>query len=249
MGSQGVQFRGVEAVMAVYDNLKIIAWSITYGKLINMKFVGSNWSEAREALKIFLEQLENSETSSVYTLNLYEDLPKGEKIRISTEPDYSFNFILQANSDPRGLYGGRNTQINTLLDKVTKLEAQLAIREDDDEPDNSIGAILGSIFDFKDPEVVNWIRSKAIGIADKLFAGVSLPATHTNVIPMNTQSAKIGAITAEDPVLVNEEQQKKMQHAMEILARVDPNLGDNLMKLAMIAQNDPGKYTVMSKML
>src|ERR1700733_730145 len=100
MAGQGVQFRGVENVLQVYDNLKVQAWSITYGKNINMKFVGESWEEAREALNVFLCQLEASGTNAVYTLNLYEDLKgKATQIKLSTEPDYAFNFVLQANDN------------------------------------------------------------------------------------------------------------------------------------------------------
>ena len=255
MGAQGVQFRGNEAVLQVYDNLKVQAWSITYGKNINMKFVGESWDEAREALRVFLDQLEASCTNAVYTLNLYEDLKgKATQIKLSTEPDYSFNFVVFSNENPNGLYAQRNTATNQLLEKVTRLEAQLAIKEsdedEDEEPDNSIGAILGSIFDLKDPQFKEWVRQKAIGFADKFFSGTPAPAAPANIIPMQTSgAAKIGGVSAEDPVLIDKPEQELMQHALEILARIDPKLGSNLMKLAKIAESDPARYTMLAGML
>lgn len=254
MGAQGVQFRGVDSVLEVYDNLKIMAWSITYGKNINMKFVGESWDQAREALRVFLGQLEASSTNAVYTLNLYEELKgKATQIKLSTEPDYAFNFVVFSNENPNGLYAQRNTATNQLLEKVTKLEAQLALRdnedEDDEEDDNSIGGILGSIFDFKDPQFKEWVRQKAIGFADKFFSGNGNPPPPANVIPMQSTAAKIGGVSAEDPVLIDDVEQKTMQHALEILARLDPKLGSNLMKIAKIAESDPTKYNMFVKML
>lgn len=241
MGAKGVQFRGIVAVMEVYDNLKIIAWAIACDKNINMKFHGNTWEESREALNTFLTQLEKSGTSSVYTLHLYEDLPKGAKIRLSLEPDYSFNFVVLSDEDSRGVYGGRNTAINSLLDKVTSLEAKLAAREaeleeEDDEEPGGIGAVINGIL--SDPSVKEWIRTKAIGLADKLISGTPASTAPANVIPMNSQPAKIGEVSAEDPVLINQDQAAKIQQALEILARVDPKLGDNLLKLAKIAENE-----------
>jgi hypothetical protein len=255
MGAQGVQFRGIDAVLQVYDNLKVQAWSITYGKNINMKFVGETWEESREALHVFLQQLEASCTNAVYTLNLYEDLKgKATQIKLSTEPDYSFNFVVFSNENPNGLYAQRNTATNQLLEKVTRLEAQLAIKDseedDEEEDDNSIGAILGSIFDFKDPQLKEWIRQKAIGFADKFFSGNAAPPPPANIIPMQTSgAAKIGGVSAEDPVLIDKAEQELMQHALEILARIDPKLGTNLMKIAKIAEGTPDKYNTFVNML
>jgi hypothetical protein len=245
--ASGIQFRGMDHVMAAYDNNKIIAWAVLYGKLINAKYIGINQHEAREALRIFLTQLKMSDTTAVYTLNLYEDLPKNAKIKASTEPDLAYNFIVVDAEAPRHARYAEITQINSdLQNRITALEARLAIADeddDDDEDENSVGGIVSGLF--KDPRVQEWIKTKAIGLADKFLAGQ--PA---KILPMQTsQAAKVGAVTSDDPILINEDQQDKCNQALEILVRCDPSLGDNLMKIAKIAENDPGKYQMFSKML
>lgn len=250
MAMSGVQLRGVNAIMNAYDNIKIVAWSVMYGKNVNMKYIGTDFVEAREALRIFLEQLRDSQTTAVYTLNIYEEIPKDKKIRASTEADYAFNFLVDDTEAPRfQRYRDIDRQLQELMDKNTKLEARILAmqEEDDDDEPQGIGAIISGLA--KDPAVMDWIKTKALGLADKLFskAGV-VPGNDAKLIPMN-QAAKVGAITQDDPILINEEQQVKTQEAIEILARCDPNLGDNLLKIAKIAENDPGKYTMFSKML
>jgi hypothetical protein len=244
--ASGIQFRGLNAVMAAYDNNKIIAWSVMYGKMINAKYIGISQHEAREALSQFLIQLRESDTTAVYTLNLYEDLPKSAKIKASLEPDLSYNFIITEDQAPRHARYNEIAQVNQqLLDRITALEAKLVISDeegDDEEEDGSLGGIISGLV--KDPRIQEWIKTKAIGLADKFLSG------QAKVLPMsNGQAAKVGGVNQSDPVLINEDQQEKCNQALEILCRCDPNLGDNLLKIARIAENDPGKYQTFAKML
>lgn len=247
MPTPGVQLRGVSSIMTAFDNLKIAAWSVMYGRNINMKFAGNNFAESRNTLQGFLDLLKESDTTATYTLHIYEDLPKGAKIKLSTEPDYSFNFLVTEEEAPRYARNREIMESNRLLmDKVTALEARLQARdaeEDEPEPVGSLGGILSGLLE--DEKVKEWIRTKAIGLADKLFNN----SQTANVVPMNRVIGKVGAVTQDDPIVINDEQRIRMTEAIEILARVDPKLGDNLMKLARIAESDPGKYSTMAAML
>jgi hypothetical protein len=244
---QGIQARGKTAIMRLYDNAHVIAWSVCYGKNVNMKYAGQDENDARNTLDAFLDQLEASESAAVYTLRLYEQLPKGAIIKYSTEPDYAFNFLIVEDEPPRY---GRNRD---LIDRITKLEAENNLLknrieaggDDGDEEDRSLGGIISGLLD--DERIKTWIKEKAIGWADKMLSAP--PINQANVIPMNQGPAKVGAVKDTDPYLVNEEQQVKIQQAIETLARLDPNLGDNLLKIAKIAENDPVKYNMFSKML
>lgn len=246
--ASGIQFRGVASVMKAYDNIKIKAWSVMYGKLINMKYIGTDFHESREALRVFLDQLKLSDTTAVYTLNFYEDLPPKAKIKGSTEPDYAFNFLVCEDEAPRHARYAEIVQVNNdLTNRLTALEAKLSLAESDDdyEDDNSLGGIVSGLL--KDDRVKEWLKTKALGLADKLFTS----AAPAKVLSMSNESkaAAVGSVSMEDPILINEEQQSKCNEALEILCRCDPNLGDNLLKIARMAENDPGKYQMFSKML
>lgn len=243
--ASGIQFRGLDAVMRAYDNNKVIAWSVMYGKLINAKYIGSDAHDAREMLNAFLLQLRESDTTAIYTLNLYEELPKNAKIKPSTEPDLAYNFLITEDQAPRHARYNEIASVNQqLLDRITALEAKKALEEEEEdfeEDENSIGGILGGLL--KDERIKEWIKTKAIGFADQFLS-------KAKVLPMsNAQPAKVGAVSENDPVLINEDQQAKCNQALEILVRCDANLGDKLLKIAAIAQNDPDKYQMFSKML
>ena len=246
MSTNGVQLRGMGAVLQAFDNLKISPWAVTYGKNINMKYAGASFPESRNTLQAFLQMLKDSDTVAVYTLHVYEDLPKGGKIKLSTEPDYSFNFLVTEDEAPRYARNRELAESNKVLtDRITALEAKLLLQEDEeeDEEPGSIGAVISGLL--SDERVKDWIRTKAIGWADQL-----LTPPRSNVVPMgNSSAARVGAVSPNDPVLIDEEQQKKMQQAIEVLARVDSVLGDNLLKIAKIAENDPTRYQMLTRMI
>src|SRR6185437_9960943 len=132
---KGVQFRAAGALMQAYDNCKIVNWAVLYDKGINCKYSGGDPTESRETLEEFLKLLGQSGTTAIYTLNLYEDLPKGGKILPKTDADYSFNFLLfdafsQEFSPAQRVYSNTN---QLLLDRLTAIEAKLC--QEDQEPD------------------------------------------------------------------------------------------------------------------
>lgn len=242
---KGVQFRGAGALMRAYDNCKIVAWAVMYDKGINCKYSGSDETEARETLDQFLELLSQSGSTAVYTLNLYEGLPKGAKILPKTEADYSFNFTLfdnfsESNYSPSNrAYQERN---QALLDRLTAIEAKLT-REDNDMEDEptGVGSVLSGLIE--SDRFKNWLQEKVFSFADKLF---EKPA---NIVPMNTRPASVGAVDQNSPVLISQDQQLKAAQAIEILARIDKDLGDNLYKLSQLAVSDPERYKMLAKML
>jgi hypothetical protein len=248
---KGVQFRGAGALLQAYDNCKIVNWAVLYDKGINCKYNGSDETEARETLEEFLKLLSQSGSTAVYTLNLYEGLSKGAKILPKTEADYSFNFTLYDNFNESAYnpstraYQG-TTQI--LLDRLTAIEAKLSKEEDDEEegPQGVQGLLNGII---EDDRFKTWIQDKVFAFADKLFEKPG------NIVPMNPGStppraaARVGEINQNSPILIDAEQQMKAAQAVELLARVDRNLGDNLLKIARIAQEDPNRYKMLAAML
>ena len=247
MGSKGVQFRGPGALMNAFDNCKITKWAVFYDKNINCKYQDENWSESRETLSAFLTLLSRSNSTSVYTLSLYEDLKKDQKIKPSTEPDYSYNFTLfdeELTGSP--WHNRRSEEQLQMKERIEQLEAKLKLAEQEseyeDEPEG-IGAVINGILGSE--RFKSWIQDKAFYFADRLF-----DKNPGAVIPMDSgKLGKVGGVKDTDPVLIDEAQTKKAAQAVEVLARVDPHLGDNLLKIAAIAENDPAKYRTLAAML
>jgi hypothetical protein len=246
MGSKGVQFRGCGELVQAFDNVKITKWAVFYDKNINCKYQEDNWPESRETLRLFLELLSKSNSTAVYTLCLYEDLKKDQKIKGSTEPDYAYNFTLfDEEMTGSSWHNRRYEEQNKMQDRITQLEAKLKLAEEDndyEDEDQGIGGVINGILGSE--RFKTWIQDKAFLFADKLIE------PKTNVVHMDSgKLGKVGGVTDQDPVLIDEAQTQKAAQAVEILARVDPYLGDNLLKIAAIAQNDPVKYRAFAAML
>lgn len=249
MGSKGVQFRGCGQLMQSFDNCKITKWAVFYDKNINCKYQDDIWTESRETLRLFLELLSQSNSTAVYTLCLYEDLKKDQKIKPSTEPDYAYNFTLfDEEMNGNGWHSRRNDESKEMRERILQLEAKLKLaeedNEDEDEQEGGIGGVINGILGSE--RFKSWIQDKAFLFADKLFDPKG------NVVDMNSNQGKlgkVGAVKDTDPILIDEVQQQRAAEAVEVLARVDPYLGDNLLKIAAIAQNDPAKYKAFAAML
>lgn len=223
-----VQFRGREDVVKAYDNLKVPRWAIFNGKTLNEKYEGDSMEEGALCLEQYLEMVERSNTSSIYTLKTYEDLAQGQEIKPSTECDRSFNFQVGEGGTP-----GYSSSMRRELDE---LKTKLAKYDDDAEGEEEKISGFEKTFQFilEMPGV-----KERIGIAIGSFLDKLLPMG-TNI---NPQPAAMGAVPGE------QDQLAKVQSALAILVEVDPNIGDNLLKIAQIAKQDKQKYFQLAAML
>jgi hypothetical protein len=233
MRGSGVQFRGIPEVLKAYDNIKIVNWAVKYDKDLNMKYEGSGDSESRGMLQDYLDMLKGSRSESQYKLCFYDDLPKGGKIKPSTEPSFSFNFtIFNDESYP----SERQAGYSAIMEKLNALETKFALlKEEEEEPERETG-IMGFLSGIvEDPQVKSQLVSGLIGLFKK-----------SPVIPMESRPpqalGKIGAVETEPQSVLDESQTLKLQAAIGILATVDPHLGDNLLKIAQVARTDKDKY-------
>lgn len=261
--AKGVQFRGIPAIMECFDNMNLSAWSLTYDKNIVCKYPSKQTSstpdgslaESKAQLANILRGLQSGESYAVYTLHLYESIPKAG-IKPSTEPDYSYNFTLFARSE----YEGFNERMPSVVamneakaatQKIIELEAKIeALQNDDRETDapSGIDGFLGALV--TDERFKNKIQDFMFAFADKIFSG-SPGQQKADVFPMPQvrEPAKVGAVSDDSPVLIDQQQHEKLQQAINVLIRIDANLGDNLLKLADKARINPKKYESLVNML
>lgn len=245
--AKGVQFRGIPQILTAFQNMKLVKWCVKYDKNINAKYEGESETESNEMLSEFLKMLSSSGGSSVYTLCVYEDLKKGVKIKPSTEPDYSFNFTLfNMEEFPNPFIGARVSTNQQILDKLTAMEARMLKYETEGpEEEERVGGVLGMINGIvDDPRFKDKIIDRVFTLADDLFK-------KTPIVPIspNRNLGAVGSVTEESPILIDESQHVKLQSAIDTLIRIDPALGDNLLKIAESAKNNPSKYKGMISML
>jgi hypothetical protein len=256
---RGIQFRGESAVMAAFDNMRIQSWCLCYGKNINCKYPSKqssspySFEDSRELLRGVLKTLSEADNGALYTLHLYEDL-KGS-IKPSTEPDYSYNIVLAEEEERSGR--GSSRQYYELMDKFRTIEAKLTAQDElikeyensNSEPEKEAG-VLGFLNGLvSDDRFKNKLQDAIFGLADKWFAGSPLMNQNSNVVPMGSIPAKVGAISETDPILIDQREHELLQNAIDILVRVDPKLGTNLKKIADVAAKDKQKYLSLISIL
>lgn len=239
MHNGSVQFRGIESILQAYDNCEIPDWAFLQGKGIICAYNEGDQTEGRTRLEQWLGMLLDSRSTAVYALQLYKD-PGGD---ITNKTPYNFRFqcVLYDESTMEGFRGGFQNK------RIQELEARLAEKEAE-EDDAEIGGIQGFIAGIvKDPQMRQMAVAGIIGLVRKFLGGPGAPATVSGVpntdnmdIIQEREGKAYGSLTTEE--------QQKLTQAMIVLMEGDPTIGTNLMKLASILQNDPGKYKMLCSM-
>lgn len=231
---KSVQFRGIDNAIKAYENMEIPRWGLFQGSQFLMKYNGTNMKEGAELLEQYLNALDlRSADSNTYTLCIYDT---AEKINSATKYDASFNFRLVDNIDGHqaNKYAGINEQrLSGIEEKLNQLLPQ------DDEieeltPAAQLWATVGKILEH--PQIQQALAQKLVGVIDGIGNTVGA---------MFRQPAAIGSAPAAN---VQDENQR-LQQAVNILAAIDPQLGTHLLQLATVAQSDPEKYNSLIGML
>jgi hypothetical protein len=265
-GSGAVQFRGVDKIIRAYEFQKIPMWAIFYGNDLFTKYETErgdvpDMETGKALLKEVLESMDDDSGVSTYKLRVYDGVKNGDKVKSNTPYDASFNFSV-LKRDEGSYYQARSrreedrdNEIADLKAMVKTLTEQLNSEEEEEEeekPEGIMGVLSGIM---KMPAVEQAIAAQ-VGEVVKMFAAKIMPINHGG-----NQMGRVGAIPADSntqdaapmkavPIEANDdEQQDRMQQALDIIYPIDPFLGDHLLKIAAIATADPAKYKMLIAML
>lgn len=231
--SKAVHFRGINNIVESFISKGIPFFVVADGKNHLHKNESDDDIESAAAeLQSFLIKL-NQASNAVYTLKIYEVIPKGG-IKENTPADYSLNFRLNLESmlpapDQLGSIQSRNENHNQLMNAIAALNARIDAMEsdddlDDDDLDDQPQGITGAIGSMlAKPEVQTMLLNGFMN----LFSNLS----------QKKPQAMAG---------VNDDQ---LQTALSILSECDDQLADDLMKLAKIAKSNPAQFQMLLSML
>lgn len=245
MSASAVQFRGIENVLAAYKANRVGPFAILNGKqiLFSSEDVGNDDVEdGADELKGFLEMMKGGGSEAKYTLQTYR-LKDGKDVDSSTPYFRSFNFTLFGVEELTPYAERQQSVVRQYDDRLARLEKLLLeqaevdeLEEDEEEEEGGIVGVLNGLVEI--PEVRNAIGMAAIGLVSK-------------IVPMqqNKNQKIAGSDGAQPGSVLDQEQLELAQQAINILASKDAKLGDHLMKIAQVAQNDPAKYRLFAQML
>lgn len=260
-----VQFYGKENALKAYENCQIPAWGLFSGRQLLCRYCGDSMDEGATLLDDFLSKIEGS--TATYTLKVFE-LKKGEKIKEKTECDSSFNFKIDNKGDYEertNRFSGHLGQIGALLERMDQRLAALETPpETEEEPaEEGFLATLGAV---AQDELIKFMQNPTeeniIGKVLNMFTGNN---RQNYPQQLNRQIAGVQhpafAKKNNDDMSDNLQDQtqakkeytpadvQRLQSAVDILAANDPKIIDHLEKLAIIAQDNPNKFKMLTSML
>jgi len=239
--SSAVQYTGINNVLRAIENIDIPYFAVFSGKALifkNPAFGDNGIDETGEAVNIlqsFLEGL-NQGSNAIYTLKLYEAIPAGG-ITDKTPANYSINFRLNLEGMdrlPQSVSAENRNNINSEI--LSELRA-LRMRVDEmekEEPEEKPAGILGALL--SNEAALNTLVASVAGIAAHFMNKLAIK-------PINNVSMPINGIDQEPT------EQQKINKAIEVLSKNDPNLGDHLLILAKISIDNPSQFTWLLGML
>lgn len=248
MRNNAVQFKGIDQVIEAYEMNDMPSWSVWNGQNLMFAYEEEDINKGAAMLKQAVEMLQKGQSEGVYTLKVYKD-PPGE-IRSNTAYSRAFNFHLFEEGGSKSPQAVRSNNIlGVINDRFQEMQATILDRvldkidredEEEDKPAKApglMGVINGML---ENPQI-------QIAVANKLGALITgllgIPQGPQAIAGINQQA------NSQPPTPLSEEQENKINQAIDILAAVDPLIGDNLLKIAAIARDTPGKYQMYVSML
>jgi hypothetical protein len=236
-----VQYTGINNVLRAIENIDIPYFAVFSGKALifkNPAFGDNGIDETGEAVNIlqsFLEGL-NQGSNAIYTLKLYETIPAGG-ITDKTPANYSINFRLNLEGMdrlPQSVSAeNRNNTNSEILSELRALRMRVDEMEKE-EPEEKPSGILGALI--QNEAVLNTLVASVAGIVAHYMNKLSIK-------PINNVAMPINGIDQEPT------EQQKINKAIEVLSKNDPNLGDHLLILAKMSIDNPSQFTWLLGML
>jgi len=229
---------GTNKVMEWYDqNAKTCFWSITDTKGSVVFYNADNDENlSRDHLEANIRSAETAGLDCTFILRIHPKAPK-EGYFVKNSPEmivtkfrpvaYETASMQPVNNVQMG-YSNNNLigEIVSLKSQVAALQMQLEEEHEEEEEEAEEGGLAGF---FKNPQMQSMLL--------QTLQGILMPTT-TKVT--NMAGVMDGAANDQDA---------KIDEAIETLKQFDANLGDDLILLAELALNDPGQFNFLIKML
>lgn len=191
----------------------------------NLKGKFDDIEDSMELIKKYFNYI-TPDPRTKYVIKFWDERPQFDaKGKLTSTPDGSLRFITNNDEEVAEYINGYQQRVgsynNEILSRLSAIETKMN-EPDEEEEEHKPDLISGII---SNPEIQNMIVGYIGMIVDRL-------------IPLK-KTVAINGVTDNN----------KMQIALEILQRHDPELDNDLFLLATMAENDPGQFEFLLKML
>jgi hypothetical protein len=222
--------------------MDVPSWSMWAGKdQLLFSYNGGDILEGANLMRQAFELLRQGGSGAQLILKVYKSL-NGQEITNKTPWNNSFGFALFTVDEDSPVQLARTqgyTNLEKRIDQLQEMITTLATAEpEQEEKPGGVMGVIGSLLE-KNPQLQDVIVTGVVGMVKNFFN----KSTATSVAVMGNiekqpETQTQGSAWETLPI----DQQEKMKKAMEILMRLDPQIGDHLLGLANIAQNKPSQY-------
>ena len=226
---------GTDAVLSWFDiNAKSPYYSVCDNKgNILFQYTGTDIDEARELLENNLRVAENNEANDICMIKIHQKVAKGGSVDNKTPHIASIHFrpahLKAYSTQPyQPSYDSSSRlmeEIHSLKSQLNAMQMKMSEEEDeddeDDEPEenNFLSGIMNN------PQIQTMILSA--------LSGIMKP------------KANVSAVAGVEDVSEDE----KIFEAIQILKKHSPTIGDDLLLLCQIAENNPAQFNMLLSML
>lgn len=250
--ARAITFRGVGATVEAYELNRMAPWAVlSQGKILCSSdgVADGDIDEGSRQLDELLNLMKKHGSQAVYELQVYR--LGGDYTVIDSKTPYSRSipFSLFENAEPG--YSNGDNRVMALLEKMQermdRMEALVIAREehmDEEEEREEDKTVMGKIGSMamgllERPDVQQAIAVGALNLFKKFVPNMS-----TRQGASEEEGRKVAGVKTGYVNLLDQDQINKVHAAITRLSAKDAKLGDHLSKLADIAENEPGKYSM-----
>lgn len=234
---------GTDGVLEWFDAVaREPYYSLWNGKQICFAYADPDQVKGRDLLETNLRAFENQGVTDLFTLKLHSALDRAGAVTDKSPVSGSLNFR------PVDMYAqqvGGTTPINAYHNNpgmrqiLADLQELKADREAEDLPAEPDPGVLGTINRVLEiPGVQEAVAPLISGLIAKIFPGIPMPAPAA--VPSAAAIQPAGSLAG-----IPQDQNEKIDQALDVLEQSSPTIGDDLLLLANLSQSDPAKFQMM----
>jgi hypothetical protein len=264
MRSTTIVFRGIAQVVEAYTANDTAAWAIVNGNDILAADAPDTVDHGAKLLEEALRRLHAGNCRASFDLRVYKCKP-GTDIDMTMKHHRAFRFALYGEEEYTPYEAGRKRALAEAEGRYLQLEQEIAelkkaLAEKDSEEVEELDAMAG-INKFFETPLGRMIQPRIAGLIERVIPFPAAPPRPAQVAGIGDQLSRMAEgpqsqtmqqpppPAGPGPSLLDGEQLAKAQSAIAVLCSRDPKLGDHLEKLARIAVENPGQYSMLAGML
>lgn len=239
----------------VLDWFNRVSKNVPYYSLWNGRQIVFSWSDddisqGKDVLETNLRAFEEQGITDLFVLKLHPSTDKGGFITDKSPVVASLNFRPASQYNPAQMAGQemhfpRNPGMQRLADEIKELREAREYQEPAQSDDPGILGAINKIL--STPGVAEAVTPLIAGLSGFLLKSMGMPVPD----PARSETQIRSESPLSNGVLsgISPDQDDKINQALDILEPLAPELGDDLLRLAALAQKDPAQFKMLLSML